>query len=114
MICSWSNLEFVAHPTTDRAKFPVRFPIDNKFLSFDLGGFAKVRRHSINFHSLTTLLAHSIANDPVLGLKQVVAREIRTCARGSSNKTECKDDEQWFHAASPARKTDYARSIGQF
>jgi Protein of unknown function (DUF4238) len=60
VICSWSNLEFVARPTTDRAKFSVRFPIDNKFLSFDLGGFAKVRRRSINFHSLTTLLAHSI------------------------------------------------------
>jgi hypothetical protein len=107
-------LEFVAHPTTDRAKFPVRLPIDNKFLSFDLGGFAKVRRRSINFYSFTTLLAHNIANDPVLALKQIVASEIRTCARGSSNKTQCKDDEQSFYAVSPARNTGYARSIGQF
>jgi hypothetical protein len=99
---------------TDRAKFPVRFPIDNKFLSFHLGGFAKVRRRFINFHSLTTLLADGIANDPIFALKQVVAREIRACARGSSSKTECKDDEQWFHAASQARKTYYDRSIGQF
>jgi len=38
----------------DRASFPVRFPIDNKYLSFDRRGLAKVRLGSIYFHLVTT------------------------------------------------------------
>jgi hypothetical protein len=37
----------------DRAAVPVRFPIDNKYVSFDSRGFAKVRRGSIYFHAGT-------------------------------------------------------------
>jgi hypothetical protein len=54
----------------DRASFSVRFPIDNKYMSFDRRGFAKL---PIYFHSITTLLSHRIANAPVLALKHVVA-----------------------------------------
>jgi hypothetical protein len=73
MICGRSYLEFVAHPMIDRAGFPVRLPIDNKYLSFDRRGFAKVRRGAIYFHSVTTPLSHRILNVPVLALKHVVA-----------------------------------------
>ena len=51
----------------------MRFPIDNKYLSFDRRGFAKVRIGSIYFHSVTTPLSHCIVNAPVLALKHVVA-----------------------------------------
>lgn len=73
MICSRSYLESVAHPMIDRAAFPVRFPIDNKYLSFDSRGFAKVRRGSIYFHAGTPSLPNCILNVPVLALKHVVA-----------------------------------------
>ena len=73
MIFSRSDLESVAHPMIDRASFPVRFPIDNKYLSFDRRGFAQVRVGSMYFNSVTTLLGHCIVNDPVLAFKHVVA-----------------------------------------
>lgn len=57
----------------NRASFPMRFPIDNKYLSFDRRGFAQVRVGSVYFHSVTTLLDHCIVNDSVLALKHVVA-----------------------------------------
>jgi hypothetical protein len=57
----------------DRAAFPVRFPIDDKYLSFDSRGFAKVRRGSIYFHAGTLPLNNCIVNIPVLTLKRVVA-----------------------------------------
>jgi len=51
-------------PMIDRAAFPVRFPIDNKYLSFDSRGFAKVRRGSIYLHAGTPSLTNSIVNVP--------------------------------------------------
>ncbi len=56
----------------NRASFPVRFPIDNKYLSFDRRGFSEVRVGSMYFHSVTTSLDHRIVNDPILALKHVV------------------------------------------
>jgi hypothetical protein len=73
MICSRPYLESVAHPMIDRAAFPVRFPIDNKYLSFDSRGVAKVCRGSIYFHAGTPSLTDCILNVPVLALKHVVA-----------------------------------------
>ena len=73
VICGRSYLESLAHPMIDRAVFPVRFPIDNKYLSFDSRGFAKVRVGSIYFHAGTPALPDCIVNVPVLALKHVVA-----------------------------------------
>ena len=105
MVRGRSNLEFVARPMTHRAKFTVRFPIDNKYLSFEPRVFAEVGRNSVNFHSLAAFLTNRITNGPVLALKQVLACEIRTCARGSGNKREREHDEERFHPASQNRKT---------
>lgn len=44
-------------------------PIYNEHLSFDRRVFAKVRCRPINFHSMTVVLAHGIANDTILALK---------------------------------------------
>jgi hypothetical protein len=57
----------------NRASFPVRFPVDRKHLSFGRRGFAEVRVDSTYFHSLATLLDHSIVNLAILALKHVVA-----------------------------------------
>jgi hypothetical protein len=46
----------------NRASFSVRFPIDDKYLSFDRRGFAEVYVGSLYFHSVTTLLDHCIVN----------------------------------------------------
>jgi hypothetical protein len=57
----------------NRGSFPMWFPIDNKYLSFDHRPFAKVRVGPVYLHSVTTPLPDCIANDPVLALKPVMA-----------------------------------------
>jgi hypothetical protein len=57
----------------NRASFPMRFPIDNKYPAFDRRGFAEVDVGSLYFHSLATLLDRCIVNDSVLALKHIVA-----------------------------------------
>jgi len=77
MICSRSYLESVAHPMIDRASFPVRFPIDNKYLSFDRRGFANVRVGSI----YSTWSQPRIVNAPVLTVNESGAWELGTAVR---------------------------------
>ena len=86
MVGSASNLQSITHPATDRGALPVRFPVGYEHLSFDRRRFEKVRCRAIYFHAITTVLAYGVVNNSVLAPKHVMARQIRTCARGSRNK----------------------------